>query len=164
MAKKSGDIKMVDKNKKAFHDFEILDKYEAGIALTGSEIKSVRKGGVRLKDGYAKVVDGEVFLVNVHIAKYKQGGVHYNHEPMRDRKLLLHRREIRSINNRVQKKGLTIIPLTMYIKDNRAKVEIGLARSKKKYDHKQEIIKREAELEAGREMKRRSRNINISGE
>ncbi len=164
MAKKDkSDIIRIDRNKKAFFDFEILDRYEAGIVLTGSEIKSARKGGVRLKDGYVRVRDGEVFLIGAHIAKYKQSGNLYNHDPLRERKLLLHKREIKSIDNRVQKKGLTILPLSMYIKNNRAKVEIGLARSKKKYDHKQDIINRQAKLEAGREMKRRSRNINISG-
>lgn len=167
MAKKkeeNPDFRVVARNKMAFHEYEILSKYEAGIVLTGSEIKSVRGGGVVLKDGYARVRNGEIFLENVQISLYKQGGKFFNHDPIGPRKLLLHRREIDSIDGSVSKKGLTLLPLSMYIKKNRAKVEIGLAKSKKKYDKKQDIISREAALEDGREMKRLSRRDNFKNE
>jgi len=157
-------IRMVSKNRKAYHDYHISDRYEAGIELTGSEIKSIRNGSVNLKDGYVRVRDGEAYLEGVHIGKYKQGGVHYNHEPLRPRRLLLKRREIDSINGQVSKKGFTVVPLSLYIRGRWAKVEIGMAKSKKKYDKKQDIIKREAELEDAREMKQRSRGLIKPGE
>jgi SsrA-binding protein len=163
MAKKS-DVKIISKNKKAFFEFHIFDKYEAGMELVGSEIKSLRNGGANLTDGYVKFKDGEAFLVQAHIAPYKQGGSYFNHEPFRERKLLLHKREIESIVGRVARRGLTVLPLSIYIKGNRAKVEIGLAKSKKNYDKKKDIKDREHELEAGREMKRRARGVKTLGE
>lgn len=165
MAKKSKDtesgFKVLAQNKKAYHDFHITDKYEAGMVLTGSEIKSIRNGGVVLKDGFVRVRGGQMFLESATIAKYKQGGKFYNHEPDRPRKLLLHKREIAAIDGSVSKKGLTLLPLRMYLKGNRAKLEIGLAKSKKNYDKKQDIMNREAQLEDGREMKRLSRRTDL---
>ncbi len=155
---KQAETKIIAKNKKAFFDYEILDKYEAGLVLKGSEIKSARNGGVSLKEGYVKIIEGEAWLTQTRIAPYKQSGEYFNHDPFRDRKLLLHRREIDSIIGRVQRKGLTILPLYMYIKGNRAKLEIGLAKSKKKYDKKDDIIKRELDKEARREVKMRTRS------
>ncbi|HOX27679.1 MAG TPA: SsrA-binding protein SmpB [bacterium] len=155
--KEKGNMKFVTRNKKAFFDYEILDRFEAGLVLRGSEIKSVRGGGVNIEEGYVRMKDGEAFLVQVRIAPYKQSGTYFNHDPFRQRKLLLHKREIESIAGRVQRRGLTVLPLSLYLKGNLAKVEIGLARSKKKYDKRMDIIKREQEKEAGREMKQRNR-------
>jgi len=151
------DFKVVARNKGAFFDFFISDKYEAGIVLTGSEMKSIRNGGVNLSEGYVAIKDGEAYLVQTRISPYKQGGKYFNHDPFRDRKLLLHRREIDSIAGRVQRRGLTVLPLSLYIKGNKAKVEIGLAKSKKNFDKKRDIISKEQEREAGREMKERNR-------
>ena len=160
MAKKDNDnFKIVARNKKAFFEFHIEDRYEAGIVLTGSEIKSIRNGGTNLTDGYVAIRNGEAFLLQTHISPYKQGGRYFNHEPFRPRKLLLHRREIDSITGRVQRRGLTLLPLQLYFKGNLAKLEIGLAKSKKNYDKKQDIIDKEQEREAGREVKERNRLV-----
>ena len=157
-------IKVIARNKKAFFDFHIYNRYEAGMTLKGSEIKSIRNGGVNLADGYVRIQGGEVYLVQARIAPYKQGGEHYNHDPLRDRKLLLKRREIDSIIGRVQRRGLTILPLELYLKGNLAKLEIGLAKSKKKYDKRLDIIKKEQERETDREFKERSRSDRALGE
>ncbi|HOO55951.1 MAG TPA: SsrA-binding protein SmpB [bacterium] len=149
--------RIVARNKRAYFDYEIYDKFEAGIVLTGSEIKSLRNGSVNISEGYVRIIDGEALLMQAKIEKYKQGGKAFNHEPFRKRKLLLHRREIDSIAGRVQRRGLTILPLKVYLKGNLAKVEIGLAKNKKKYDKRQDIIKKEHEKEAGRILKIRSR-------
>ncbi|HFB52237.1 MAG TPA: SsrA-binding protein SmpB, partial [Anaerolineae bacterium] len=119
---KPSGIKIVATNRKAYHDYHILDTYEAGIVLTGSEIKSIRAGQISLRDGYATVQDDEVWLMNVHIAPYHQAN-RENHEPRRTRKLLLHRREINRLIGKLREKGLTLIPLKVYLKNNRAKVE-----------------------------------------
>jgi SsrA-binding protein len=161
---KKDEEKNISKNKKALFDFHIFDRYEAGLELVGSEIKSIRNGGINLTDGYVKFKDGEAFLVQAHIAPYKQGGSFFNHDPFRARKLLLHRREIDSIVGRVQRRGLTVLPLRLYIKGNKAKIEIGLAKSKKKYDKKKDIIERELDLAAGREIKSRGRAVKALGE
>jgi SsrA-binding protein len=143
-------------NRKAFHDYFLYDEREAGIVLTGTEIKSVRAARVNLRDGYVRIHDGEAWLVNVHIAPYFQGGTE-NPDPRRERKLLLHRREINRLQSAVQEKGLTIVPLRMYLKNNRAKVEIALARGKKLYDKRAAIAKKEAQRVVEREMKSRGR-------
>ena len=139
-------VKVIAKNRRAFRDFEVLDRVEAGIVLRGTEVKSLRDGNVRLTDSYALVEDGEVRLRGMHIPPYK-GGSWTNHNPDRTRKLLLHRREIKKLLGRVQEKGLTIIPLSIYFKRGLAKLEIGVARGKKMYDKRNTIKKRDAERE-----------------
>jgi SsrA-binding protein len=136
-------------NRKAFHDYEILEKYEAGLVLTGTEIKSVRAGRADLRDAYARPQNGELWLVNAHIASYDPAGV-YNHEPRRPRKLLLHRRQIAELNAAVAQRGLTIVGLRIYIRNHVAKVELGLARGKRQYDKRQAMIERELDLDARR--------------
>ena len=143
--------KLICQNKKAWHNYFIEDKYEAGIALLGTEVKSLRDGKANLGDSYAKIQKGEVFLVDAHISAYRFGN-RFNHDPLRSRKLLLHRREIRRLIGKVQEKGLTLIPLRLYFSDGRAKVELGLAKGKKLFD-KRENLKRktmEREMERGR--------------
>src|SRR5579884_1594924 len=153
MAIKGGEhVKIVAVNRRASHDYFIDDRIEAGLALTGTEIKSIRAGRVNLRDGYARVVDGEAWLVNVHIAPYEQGN-RYNHEPLRDRKLLLHRDEIDELFGRARQRGYTIIPLQMYLKHGRAKVELGLARGKRQFDKRESIAKREAQREIERHLR-----------
>ena len=143
--------KLICQNKKAWHNYFIEDKYEAGIALLGTEVKSLRDGKANLGDSYAKIQKGEVFLVDAHISAYRFGN-RFNHDPLRSRKLLLHRKEIRRLIGKVQEKGLTLIPLRLYFSDGRAKVELGLAKGKKLFD-KRENLKRktmEREMERGR--------------
>ena len=147
--------KTITVNRKARHDYFIDETYEAGIVLTGSEIKSVRAGRVNLRDSYATIKGGEAWLLNVHIAPYEQASTHERYEPRRTRKLLLHRRQINRLAGRVQAKGYTLVPLRIYLKDNRAKVEIALARGKKLYDKRRAIAEREAQREMDRAMKRR---------
>jgi len=150
------EIKVVATNRRATHDYLIEDRYEAGLVLTGTEIKSVRARRVNLRDGYVQPRDGELWLVNVHIAAYDQAR-RSGHDPLRPRKLLLHRQEINRLIGRIQERGYTIIPLRMYLKRGRAKVEIGLARGKRKYDKRQAIAKRDAEREMRRQWKERRR-------
>ncbi len=145
-------FKVVATNRKAYHDYFIEETYEAGIVLTGTEIKSVRAARVNLKDGYVTFRDGEAWLVNVHISPYEHRG-YASHDPTRDRKLLLHRKEIDRLQGRAQEKGWTIVPLRMYLKNGKAKVEIALVRGKKKYDKRQAIAKREQEREIRRAFK-----------
>ena len=151
-----GDIKAVATNRKATHDYVIEDRYEAGLVLTGTEIKSIRAGRVSLRDGYVQPRNGELWLVNVHIAAYDPAGRH-GHDPRRPRKLLLHRKEIDRLIGKVQERGYTIVPLRMYLKRGLAKVEIGLARGKRKYDKRETIARRDAEREIQREWKERRR-------
>ena len=141
-------------NRKAYHDYQIDETHEAGVALTGTEIKSVRAGSVNLRDAYAQVRNGELWLMNVHIAPYEPAS-QQNVDPYRDRKLLMHRKEILRLFGRVQEKGLTLVPVRMYLKKNRAKVEIGLARGKKQYDKREAISKRDAQREMERAVKNR---------
>ncbi len=140
-------------NRRAYHDFFIDEKYEAGVMLTGTEIKSVRNGRANLRDGYVRIESGEAWLENVHISPYAQGNV-MNQEPLRPRKLLLHRKEISSLIGKVKQKGYTLIPLRMYIRRNHAKVEVGLARGKKQYDKREAIAEREAKREIARAVRR----------
>ena len=135
-------VKVVATNRKARHDYLIEDTFEAGIVLTGSEIKSIRAGQVNLRDGYAALRDGELWLLNAHIAPYHQAS-YENHEPRRERKLLMHRREINRLTGKLQEKGLTLVPLQLYLKNSRAKVELGLARGKKLYDKRQAMRERD---------------------
>ncbi|HET7327806.1 MAG TPA: SsrA-binding protein SmpB [Nocardioidaceae bacterium] len=146
--------KLVAQNRKARHDYQVEDTYEAGLVLTGTEVKSLRAGRASLVDGFAEVKDDEIWLQGVHIPEYTEG-TWTNHEPRRARKLLLHRIEIERISAKVAEKGLTVVPLSLYFKDGRAKVEIALARGKKTYDKRQAIAKRMADRDAQREMGRR---------
>lgn len=146
----------VARNRKAYHDYFLYDTYEAGIVLTGTEIKSVRVGRVNLRESYVQIRSGEAWLINMHISPYSAGS-RENPDPMRDRKLLLHLREIYRLQSAVQEKGLTIVPLRMYLKDNRAKVEIALAKGKKLYDKRDAIAKREDRRRIDREIKSRRR-------
>jgi len=139
-------IKVVATNRKARHDYEILETYEAGLVLKGTEVKSLRRGSCSLKDGFALIKDGEVFLYNVYIAPYEEGSIH-NVDPERPRKLLLHKREIARLAGKVKERGLTLIPLRIYFKNGYAKVELALARGLAKYDKREKIKKREEERE-----------------
>jgi SsrA-binding protein len=147
--------KTVVTNRRARREYFIEETYEAGLVLTGSEIKSVRAGRVNLQDSYAIIREGEAWLVNTHIAPYRQAS-HQNHDPKRDRKLLLHRHQINRLVGKVQAKGYTIVPLRVYLKNNRAKVEIALARGKKLYDKRDALAKRQAEREMERALRRRT--------
>ena len=147
-------IKTVATNRKAFHNYYIADSIEAGIALTGSEIKSVRNGRISLSDAYVRPEDKELWLVNAHIARYEASS-YLSHEPKRPRKLLLHRKEIDNLISKVSEKGLTLVPTRLYIKDGIAKVEIALAKGKKLYDKRESIGRREMERELARTTKSR---------
>jgi len=148
------DIKVVAKNRKASHEYFLLERYEAGLALMGSEIKSIRAGQISLKEAYVRVDGQEAWLMDAHVAPYDQAS-YTNHEPRRPRKLLLHRSEIRHLWEDVRQKGVTIIPLRVYLKDGLAKVEIAVAKGKKLYDKRQDIAKRDAEREIERQLRRR---------
>ena len=155
MAKES--IKLIANNKKARHDYFLEEKYEAGIVLTGTEIKSIRQGRINLKESYAKVEHGEVFVYSMNISPYDHGNI-YNVDPMRPRKLLLNRREIRKIDAALAQQGLTLIPLSLYLNEKgMAKLEIGIARGKKLYDKRESIAKRDAARNIDRMMKTRNR-------
>lgn len=155
---KSEPQKTVADNRKARHDYFIDETYEAGIALTGSEIKSVRNGRVNLRGGYARVYNREVYLYDVHISTYEQSGTFINHEPTRPRKLLLHRREISRIVGQIERQGYTLVPLRIYFKGRRAKVELGLAKGKKLYDKREDIANRESRRDIERALKSRGRD------
>ncbi|HET6874356.1 MAG TPA: SsrA-binding protein SmpB [Acidimicrobiales bacterium] len=147
----------VAQNRRARHDYEVLDTYEAGIVLHGSEVKSLREGKVMLRDGFARAQDGELWLHNVHIAPYAFGQGFGAHDPDRARKLLLHRREIEELAGRVQAQSLTLVPLSVYLKDGRAKVSLALARGRRTYDKRHAIAARDAGREAARVVARSAR-------
>ena len=149
-------VKVIATNRKAARDYNLEDRHEAGLVLTGTEIKSVRAGRVNLSDGYVQPRGGELWLLNIHIGPYDPAGRH-GHEPRRARKLLLHRREINRLVARIQERGYTIVPTRLYLKGGRAKVEIALARGKRKYDKRQTIAKRDAQREIERALKDRRR-------
>lgn len=153
MARPTG-TKLISENRRARYDYELLDRYEAGIVLTGTEVKSLRDGRVTLQHAYGDVRDGEAWLIGADIAVYTQGG-RENHEPARDRRLLLHRREIDSLTGKVREKGLTLVPTRIYFKDGKVKVEIALARGKEKGDKRRDVAKREADREMQRALKSR---------
>lgn len=146
--------KIVSTNRKARHDYELLDDFEAGMVLMGSEIKSIRAGKVNLREGYVQVRDRELWLINTHIAAYDQAG-QFGHDPLRPRKLLLHRKEIDRIISRVQEKGLTIVPTVMYLTRGIAKVEIALARGKKQYDKRETLRKKASDRQIERSLQQR---------
>jgi SsrA-binding protein len=140
-------------NRRAYHDYFVDEKLEAGIMLTGSEVKSVRNGRTNLRDGFVRIDGNAAWLENVHISPYEQANL-INHEPMRPRKLLMHRKEIASLIGKVRQKGYTLIPLRVYFKRNHAKVEVGLARGKREYDKREAIAERDAKREIARAMRR----------
>lgn len=144
--------KVIAQNRKASHDYFIEDTYEAGLVLKGTEIKSIRAGKVSLNDAHVRIIDGEAFVINMHIAPYEQGN-RFNHDPTRTRKLLLHRREIDKLAGQVQQKGYTIVPLKLYIKDGYAKLLIGLARGKKLYDKREDLKQKQMKREIDRALK-----------
>jgi SsrA-binding protein len=154
MGAMENNFKVVATNRKAGHEYFLLERYEAGIALQGSEIKSIRAGQISLAEAYIRVDGAEAWLEDAHIAPYEQAG-HFNHEPRRPRRLLLHRREIRQLWNEVRQKGMTIVPTRVYLKNGRAKLEIAVAKGKKLYDKRQTIAKRDAEREIERDYRRR---------
>jgi SsrA-binding protein len=150
----SGPNRTISRNRKAFHDYTITDTLEAGIALHGSEIKSLRAGHVNLRDSYVAIRDNEAWLVGTHISGYDQAS-YLDHDPMRDRKLLLHRKEILRLRTQVEQRGLTVVPTRLYLKNNRAKVEIGVAKGKHNYDKRTTLRDRDSEREIERELKER---------
>ena len=147
-------IKVVATNRKASHEYFLLERYEAGLALQGSEIKSIRAGQISLAEAYVRIDGNEAYLVDAHIAPYEQASI-YNHDPRRPRKLLLHRSEINKLWNEIRQKGVTIIPTRVYLKKGRAKVEIAVAKGKKLYDKRQAIAKRDIEREIQRQLRDR---------
>ncbi|HNQ19237.1 MAG TPA: SsrA-binding protein SmpB [Smithellaceae bacterium] len=152
MAKEKTGQKLIASNKTAHRDYEITDTYEAGIVLTGTEVKALRAGKANLKDSYAVVNDDEIFLREMHIGHYEHGN-RYNHDPLRPRKLLLHRREIRRLYGKSREKGLSLIPLRLYFKNSVVKVEIGVGKGKKLHDRRQDIKRREERRDISRTFK-----------
>jgi SsrA-binding protein len=149
--------KVVVTNRAAYHEYHILDKYEAGIALTGTEVKSVRAGNIQLKESYVVIRDGEAWLLNAHVSPYSHGN-RENHDPVRERKLLLHRREIEKLDEQATTKGMTLVVTRVYLKGGRVKFEIGVARGKKLYDKRETEMRRTVEREARAQMKERGRD------
>lgn len=147
-------IKVIATNRKAYHNYFILEGFEAGIALTGTEIKSVREGRISLNEAYIRPANGELYLTGAHIARYEPGS-YMSHEPTRERKLLMHRKEINIIISRVQERGLTLMPIKVYLKDGKAKLEVALAKGKKLYDKREAIAERESDRELERAVKKK---------
>ena len=156
MAEKKTGNKIIAQNKKAWHEYFVDEKYEAGIALYGTEVKSIRGGAVNLKDSYCDIKDGEIFVKGMHISPYEQGNI-FNRDPLRDKKLLMHKREIMKLHGLVSQKGFTLIPLTLYFSGSHVKVEIGLCRGKKLYDKRDDAAKRDADRVIERSMRDRSK-------
>lgn len=152
---KTTNVKLVANNKKAYHDYFILETFEAGIALSGTEVKSIRMGKCSIKEAFVRVEKGEVFIYGMHISPYEKGNI-FNKDPLRVRKLLLHRSEINKLLGKTKEQGITIMPLKVYLKGSLVKMEIGLARGKKLYDKRQDIAKKDQKREAQREFKIRN--------
>lgn len=155
MAEKKTQGKIISQNKKAYHDYFVDEKYEAGIALFGTEVKSLRAGAVNLKDSYCEVKDGELYAIGVHISPYEKGNI-FNREPLRDKKLLMHKKEILKLHGLVSQKGFTLVPLSLYFSGAHVKMEIGLCRGKKLYDKRDDIAKNDAK----RTMERTFKSMN----
>ena len=155
MPKQTG-IKQLAQNRKAYHEYFILDKLEAGIELAGTEVKSCRAARLNLKDAFCTVKNGEMWVHGMHISPYEQGNI-FNRDPDRDRRLLLHKREIRQMHDKMRQDGLTLVPLSVYLKDSRVKVELGLAKGKKLYDKRDTAAARDASREIDKAMKERNR-------
>ena len=153
MSDKSEGYKVVSDNRQARFLYEILETYEAGIQLTGTEVKSIRQGKVNLRDGYALIRNGEAWLLNVHISPYTSSSEYFNHEPRRTRKLLLHRQEIRKLIGKVEQQGLTLVPLKMYLKRGLVKISIAIGRGKKLHDKREDLKRRQDQREIQRAMK-----------
>ena len=149
------DSKTVAQNKKAYHDYFVLEEYEAGIELFGTEIKSIRQGKINLKDAWCNIVDGEIFVNGMHISPYDHGNI-FNRDPRRERKLLLHKREILRLFGKVQQEGLTLIPMSLYFKGSRVKLALGLCKGKKLYDKRDDMAKKAAQRDIERAMKERN--------
>lgn len=155
MSKEKSSFKLIANNKKAYHDYFIEDKYEAGIALFGTEIKSLRMGKCSVKESYIRIENGEAFIYGMHISPYEKGNI-FNKDPLRTRKLLLHKQEIRKLTGKLTEQGYTVVPLQVYLKGSLVKVEIGLAKGKKLYDKRQDIAKKDMRRETEREFKVRN--------
>ena len=156
MPQEKENIKIAAQNKKAYHDYFVEDTYEAGIELFGTEVKSIRAGTGNMKDSYCNIEKGEMFATGIHISPYEKGNV-FNKDPLRERKLLLHKREILKLFGLVGKEGYTLVPLKMYFKGSKVKVEVGLCKGKKLYDKRDSLAKKEAARDIDREMKQRNR-------
>ena len=155
MSPRAQGVKQVASNRKAFHDYFVLERFEAGIELAGTEVKSIRQGTLNLKDAYCTVKDGELFLRGMHISPYEKGNI-FNRDPVRPRRLLMHKREIVKLHARVQQEGVALIPLSVYFKDGRVKIELGLCKGKKLYDKRESAAKREAQRTMDRTLKERN--------
>ena len=147
--------KLIANNKKAYHDYFILEQYEAGIVLHGTEVKYLRQGSCSIKEAFVRIEDGEMFIYGMHIAPYEKGNI-FNKDPLRVRKLLLHKKEINKILGKIKEQGITLVPLKVYFKDSLVKVEVGLAKGKKLYDKRDDIAKKDQKREAQREFKIRN--------
>lgn len=152
----SAEIKIISENRKARHDYFVEEHYEAGIILTGTEIKSIRASRVNLKDSYAEIIKGEVWLNQMHISPYEQGN-RFNHDPLRKRKLLLNRTEIAKMKSKIQQQGMTLIPLKVYLKQGLAKIELGLCKGKKNYDKRDDLADRDAKRQMERDLRDRNK-------
>ena len=148
-------VKLIANNKKAFHDYFIEEKYEAGISLAGTEVKSLRQGKCSIKESFIRIEKGEVFIYGMHISPYEKGNI-FNKDPLRVKKLLLHKAEINKLTGKIKEKGFTIVPLQVYFRDGKAKMEIGLCRGTKLYDKRQDIAKKDMKREAEKEFKIRN--------
>ena len=156
MAEKKTGVKIIAQNKKAYHDYFVEEKYEAGIALFGTEVKSIRAGAVNLKDSYCSIKDGELFVLGMHVSPYEKGNI-FNREPLRQRKLLMHRRELNKLFGVVAQQGLTLVPLSLYFSGKNVKVELGLCRGKKLYDKRDVAAKNQADREIDRRLRTQSK-------
>ena len=154
MADKKGSVKIVAQNKKAYHDYFVEEKFEAGIELFGTEVKSIRAGNVNLKDCYCDIKNGELFVIGMHVSPYEHGNI-FNRDPLRQRKLLMHKREIMKLTGLVSREGYTLVPLSLYFKGPRVKMAVGLCKGKKNYDKREDIARRDANRDMERAMKER---------
>jgi len=152
---KASGVKVVTQNKKAYHDYQILEKFEAGIELFGTEVKSIRAGNINLKESFCTIKDGELFVRGMHISPYEQGNI-FNRDPMRPKRLLMHKREIMRLYGKVKQDGLAIIPVSVYFKNSRAKLELGLARGKKLHDKRDAAAEKSSQREMDRHLKGRN--------
>jgi SsrA-binding protein len=156
MSPKAEGVKQIAKNRKAYHDYSILERFEAGVELFGTEVKSVRQGNVNLRDSFCTAKDGELFARGVHISPYEKGNI-FNRDPLRAKRLLMHRREIRKLGARIKQDGLTLIPLSVYLKGSLVKIEVGLCKGKKLYDKRDAEASRDADREMGRTLRNKAR-------
>lgn len=156
MAEKKTGTKIITQNRKAYHDYFVDEKYEAGIALFGTEVKSIRNGSVNLKDSYCSVKNGELYVIGMHVSPYEKGNI-FNREPLRDRKLLMHKREIMKIGGLMTQKGYTLVPLSLYFSGKNVKVELGLCRGKKLYDKRDALAEKQTNREIDRRMRDQSK-------